>query len=1510
MGQLYSVSDYSQPHVVGREANLRRRQGLRMFDAGRGAGQPNSICNLFPVIHNGEMFFSMRHRRASLVKYLLIGMMGFAGMWCPNVYAQTGEPLIVEGEIWSYWDQGHLDGDEWYKDRDFGVDWPKGAAPLGYGEPAPATTVSRGQPQRTTTYFRKTFDVGKLDTAPYQLLEIQRDDGAVVYLNGRLVGPTNLSYHSQFDADTFAITNVKDGREGSFLPMFVDSSLLVEGENFIAVEVHQHSPSSSDLAFDLRMSPWTAVDVFEEVPLTSFEGEIGEVAAVGALDMFLSTSGRPGRVVHYFRSSPSEPWKSGGPVRTRIEGWEYPEAHQLTLHGDELGLLTEDGYFFQFKKSEQNTWDLETSFNTGIGRGTMAYNHDNLVVAYRNTRIEFFRRENNEWSEEAFFEVPDTYFSNNLALFGDTVAIGLFDIQAGNSYWPREVQMYSRDESGWKLFQAIEPPEELTYSHFGTSLALEDGTLIVGSPGSSSVPSGEVLIYERSLFGGWPLTARFYGDDRAPTLFGLNVGLEGAQAVVFEEPIYIGQDRETLARVHVLRKIGRVWRRTSLVALDGDFTFGEDPRMLAFSNGTVYAADEYGHKLFASSIVTPLRIEHGDVPKAYTGQLFQFEFSGTPAVDVAGFATLNLPNWARLETLGDSGARLSGTPDVNDVGQRDVELRVNRQDGSFTRKTVTIEVIESGLPPRIVEHPRSQTTLPGRSVRFDVSVLQEGSDIQWFFQDDAISGADTIFLEIDNLRLEDAGAYHAQISNAAGTVRSEQAILRVLDLDPSTTFVVPGDYENLRDALLNSVSGSTIVVGPGTYRGLSSWLDTTLQLISLEGPANTTLEGLGADSLEIIGGSRIEGFTLTDFDELVASDSTIKGNWFRGDTQPERPKLIVRGGRVDGNCFIGSINREDNNGNGELVVVESGAVEFVNNVVTESAGVGLHLIGGTVDVAHNVFHNNRAGIALKNTLLLQSSVYNNIFSENLWAIDAHEGPIPSYQTNGLQNVHHNLFFDSSVRAMPFPNTQYDNLEASPRFRNPVEYDFVLLGDSAARDAGIESEVSPFDVGGRGREGAHPDLGPRQYVDSTVDPPIRSSHSRIEIRVLADFCFEEKTIQLNGTDETWQVISTPEGVVVEPQQGLLPGKIHMRAASWEEVANSPERGDLVLESSGGARLAVHVNLLGESRFQSVDSVYSHSGTRFVVNGSLISREGSVKLDRLPVRGKKVFWSPDDTKLYMIEQNNVVTVVDSESLRPIGGGILESDIRWLGFPEDGSLLVADGDNLYRKPLVGGGTDYVRLDIHEDSVVAAATNEIFAPGLSRYTIDSDTMGTSRISQSFESSFDPKVSQSGERVAVFRDLFDRDLKHVASLDSRIVGFSVNPEYVFTENAIHDLEGKKVAVLPYEVNSIDSFSDVHRTIALNAYTWGKFFALRDLLRNKPSERGFGIDTIIRPPSGGVTLGFRADNDGEYVADYSIDGKTWRAADKVEFFNKGRHFIHGNKPGGGKHLLFRVRRVE
>ena len=176
---------------------------------------------------------------------------------------------VTAGSSWKYRAVPASLGTAW-READYadGV-WPDGAAPLGYGEAGLATVVPYG-PDPTnkyvTTYFRKAFALAEDPAALTRLtLEAVYDDGFVAYLNGvevaRRAMPAGAASYGTLadDHESGAFETIELGTAGI--------ALLRQGQNLLAVELHQAEASGQDLVWDARVTYRTSATVLAAEPV-------------------------------------------------------------------------------------------------------------------------------------------------------------------------------------------------------------------------------------------------------------------------------------------------------------------------------------------------------------------------------------------------------------------------------------------------------------------------------------------------------------------------------------------------------------------------------------------------------------------------------------------------------------------------------------------------------------------------------------------------------------------------------------------------------------------------------------------------------------------------------------------------------------------------------------------------------------------------------------------------------------------------------------------------------------------------------------------------------------------------------------------------------------------------------------------------------------------------------------------------------------------------------------------
>ncbi|MDB4300765.1 lamin tail domain-containing protein, partial [bacterium] len=184
----------------------------------------------------------------------------------------------ISGSVWSYLDDGSDQGTAWRASRFDDSSWESGPSQLGYNEGDEATRVdfvdvapdTPGNQRNATTYFRTKVIIPDPASFSHFDLKLLYDDGAAVYINGmEAVRTANLVANAAFDE--YASSGTPD--ESAFFNFTIPTSSFVNGENTIAVEIHNSSAGSSDISFDLSLrgevDPSAGTNVTEPVILSS-----------------------------------------------------------------------------------------------------------------------------------------------------------------------------------------------------------------------------------------------------------------------------------------------------------------------------------------------------------------------------------------------------------------------------------------------------------------------------------------------------------------------------------------------------------------------------------------------------------------------------------------------------------------------------------------------------------------------------------------------------------------------------------------------------------------------------------------------------------------------------------------------------------------------------------------------------------------------------------------------------------------------------------------------------------------------------------------------------------------------------------------------------------------------------------------------------------------------------------------------------------------------------------------
>ncbi len=169
-------------------------------------------------------------------------------------------PIVPRGATWDWLAPTNASGAppaNWNTIGFTPAGWSNGPARVGYGGDGEATVVPSTPVKPFTLYLRRTFNIADPAQVNGMRLLLSRDDGAVIYLNGVEKWRANMPATGAITYTTPASATVGGADETNYFTRDITAFELVAGVNVIAAEVHQFDATSSDLGFNLELTPLT-----------------------------------------------------------------------------------------------------------------------------------------------------------------------------------------------------------------------------------------------------------------------------------------------------------------------------------------------------------------------------------------------------------------------------------------------------------------------------------------------------------------------------------------------------------------------------------------------------------------------------------------------------------------------------------------------------------------------------------------------------------------------------------------------------------------------------------------------------------------------------------------------------------------------------------------------------------------------------------------------------------------------------------------------------------------------------------------------------------------------------------------------------------------------------------------------------------------------------------------------------------------------------------------------------
>ena len=164
-------------------------------------------------------------------------------------YVKHWETLVDWGDIWKY-KLGTSEPPASWKNLGFDDQlWNSGPSGFGFGDDDDSTIVPSNI---NSVYIRKQFSVDNVNDIQMAVLHVDYDDGFVAYLNGvevarANIGSVNIPPAYNESATTFTEPLIVYGGKPGSYPIQNFQSLLQNGDNVLAIQVHNYGTGSSDL---------------------------------------------------------------------------------------------------------------------------------------------------------------------------------------------------------------------------------------------------------------------------------------------------------------------------------------------------------------------------------------------------------------------------------------------------------------------------------------------------------------------------------------------------------------------------------------------------------------------------------------------------------------------------------------------------------------------------------------------------------------------------------------------------------------------------------------------------------------------------------------------------------------------------------------------------------------------------------------------------------------------------------------------------------------------------------------------------------------------------------------------------------------------------------------------------------------------------------------------------------------------------------------------------------------
>ncbi len=166
------------------------------------------------------------------------------------------DTIVGSNSEWSYYDGERPLRKNWKVHQVSEGVWKKGRAPFGYGYSDVNTIIDYGKDDKykpLVSYYIKEVVIENTSEALVYELNLRRDDGAIVYVNGYEIWRSNMPEIDIEDPDFGALSIVDGPNESVYHTKLIPEDMFVKGKNKLSVAIYQRNRTTTDSMFDLRL---------------------------------------------------------------------------------------------------------------------------------------------------------------------------------------------------------------------------------------------------------------------------------------------------------------------------------------------------------------------------------------------------------------------------------------------------------------------------------------------------------------------------------------------------------------------------------------------------------------------------------------------------------------------------------------------------------------------------------------------------------------------------------------------------------------------------------------------------------------------------------------------------------------------------------------------------------------------------------------------------------------------------------------------------------------------------------------------------------------------------------------------------------------------------------------------------------------------------------------------------------------------------------------------------------